>query len=67
MQIQFNLETTSHATGIVYLQTKTTKRIEKRIKHHDDKDLTDITDQDILAVVWDAKSKVYDTVKKLGM
>ena len=67
LQIQFHLETTSHATGIVYPQTKTTKRNAKCIKHHDDNDLTDITDQDILAVVWDAKSKVYDTVRKLGM
>ena len=58
LQIQFHLETTSHATGIVHPQIKTTKHNAKCIKHHDDNDLTDITDQDILAVVWDAKGKL---------
>ena len=67
LQIQFHLETSSHATGIIYPQTKTTKHNAKCVRNPDDSDLTDVTDQDILAVVWDAKSKVYDAVKELGM
>lgn len=67
LQIQFHLETSCHTTGIVYPQTKNTKHNAKCVKHPDDNDLTDVTDQDILAVVWDAKSKVYDAVKELGM
>ena len=64
LQIQFHLETSSHDTGIVYPQTKTSK---KCVKHPDGNDLTDITDQDILAVVCDAKSKVCDVVTELSM
>ena len=67
LQIQFQLETSSHDTGIVYPQTKTSKRHVNGEEHPDDKDLTDTTDQDILAVVWDAKIKVHDVVKQLGM
>ena len=67
LQIQFQLETSSHDTGIIYPQTKTSKHHAKDEEHPDDKDLTDTTDQDILAVVWDAKHKVYDVVKELGM
>ena len=58
LQIQFYLETSSHDTGIVYPQSKTSKN--KNAKHADEpdnEDLTDISDQDILAVVWDAKKQ----------
>ena len=67
LQIQFHLETSSHDTGILYPQSKTSKQNAKRTDKPDNEDLTDITDQDILAVVWDAKNKVHTVVKELGM
>ena len=67
LQIQFHLETSSHDTEIVYPQSKTCKQNAKRIDEPDNEDLTDVTDQDILAVVWDAKNKVHAVVKELGM
>jgi len=67
LQIQFQLETSSCNTGIAYSQTKTSKHNAKCVQNPDDQDLTDTTDQDILAVVWDAKNKVHDVVKELGM
>ena len=67
LQIQFHLETSSHDTGIVYPLSKTCKQNAKHKDDPENEDLTDITDQDILAVVWDAKNKVHAVVKELGM
>ena len=67
LQIQFHLEISSHDTGIVYPQSKTSKQNAKCIDEPDNEDLTNVTDQDILAVVWDAKNKVHAVVKELGM